>query len=101
MSSTDYTPTITNYTVSYNETYRDDMGSGSGSDMEDNNREVAVPAGQTSVILRASFREQSTYFVEVTPSNMFGVGAPARMVFSKSRDYYSVFKVSVCNTFLL
>ena len=78
------TPTITNYTVRYNETYRDDMGSGSGSDMEDNIRKVAVPAGQTSVTLRASFREQSTYFVEVTPNNMFGAGARATMVFSKS-----------------
>ena len=61
------------------------MGSGSGSDDDDDNmRMVTVLAGQTSVMLRGSFRESSTYFVEVIPSNMFGQGDSVRNVFSKS-----------------
>ena len=79
------TPAITYYNVRYNFTSMEPVGSGSGDNEPNNIGMLRVNDGTaTSVEIVNNFVLGGTYFVEVTPYNVFGMGNSSRRIVSKS-----------------
>ena len=79
------TPAITYYNVRYNFTSMEPVGSGSGDNEPNNIGMQRVNNGAaTRVDIVNNFVLGGTYFVEVTPYNIFGMGNSLRRIVGKS-----------------